>query len=209
MSYLHLSRSISSYISGKARVSAEQEEIINYAIEVLLLNLINTFFTLFIGWLFGVLLGTFTSLAVIAYFRQSAGGAHSSSALRCTIITVLVIPSIALLADRISNFDKFYLDTFSLISILVVFITILYLAPVGSASAPITSSKRRKKLKIFSVIGVFIILILIFYFRQRSDYSITNSILLSSLWVSFNLTKSGHNLMSLIDGLGKLTNKGV
>ncbi|MTI79420.1 MAG: accessory regulator AgrB [Firmicutes bacterium] len=198
LSYSSFSKNCASYLAKKKGVTADQEMILAYAVDVLVINTANLLATLLLGWILGVFYGTVASVITVAAFRHTSGGAHSKSPWRCAVVTILLFPLMAKLGQYIASLDHIYMTVFSLFSILVCVICIILWAPDDTPSAPIISSRRRKILKYLSLLNVAIISTIIIFID--SNYAIIKGCLsLSILWVSFILSKPGHNLMSIID----------
>lgn len=204
MSYLAFSRRWAGYLSRKTGLPAEQETVLAYVIEVLTLNLLNIFFTLFLGALLGVLPGTASCLVTAVLFRHSAGGAHSNSPWRCAAVTIAVFPMIALLGSYFSRFGQGIIDALSAGAFIAGLAAMILLAPVDSPSAPIISPLRKKKLKNISIAFVVVVTVAALWFSDSQwQYveTVQSCIALTLLWISFMLTGWGHKLMSFIDNI--------
>ncbi len=204
MSYLSFSRRWAGYLSRQTDLSTEQETVLTYIIEVLVLNFLNVFFTLLLGALLGVLPGTAACLVITALFRHAAGGAHSNSPLRCAAVTVAIFPLLALLGTYFSRMGQGAVDILSALSFGVGMTAMIMLAPVDSPAAPIISPIRRKKLKYISITFVVLMIVAAMWFRgSQWQYAemVRACVALALLWVSFMLTGWGHRLMSVIDGI--------
>jgi accessory gene regulator B len=202
MSYLSFSKRWAGFLAAKTNISPEQEIVLTYIIEVLVLNLGNLILTLLLALLLGVFPGTLACLITVALFRHTAGGAHSNSPWRCAVVTIAVFPLMALLAAHLSPLKQLYVDILIALSTITGFITISLLAPVDSPSAPIISPARRKKLKILSLLVMMLVTITLIILRQSTwvyAKEITLCLTFSVLWVSFILSKPGHRVMALID----------
>ncbi|MEW5953684.1 MAG: accessory gene regulator B family protein [Bacillota bacterium] len=202
MSYLSFSKRWAGYLATKTGLASEKEQILTYVIEVLFLNLANVILTLLLGLMLGVLPGTAACLLTVAIFRHTAGGAHSSSPLRCAMVTVMVFPCLALLASALAQVGQFYSDLLSGLAVFIGLMAIVLLAPVDSPAAPIISPLRRRRLKFLSILAIILVAALIAALRYSSlDYTaeIQLCLALSLLWVGFILSRPGHLLMMFID----------
>lgn len=207
MSHLSFSRRWAGYLSAKAGLPAEKEVILAYVIEVLIINIVNVLLTLLLGLLLGVLPGTVACLVAVALFRSFAGGAHSSSPWRCGAVTVLVFPLMALLAALLSQLKQPYVDLLAALAVLTGLVLVILKAPVDSPSAPIISPLRRRKLKYLSILAIVFVAAAIIFLRQSAWVyapEIQLCLIFSILWVSLILSKWGHRLMALIDGINLL-----
>jgi len=202
MSYLAFSKNAAKFLTEKAGLAPEKEVVLAYSIEMLALNLGNILFTLLLAALLGVLPGVLACLIAAFLFRHTAGGAHSNSPWRCAAVTIAVYPAMALLAVFLAQYGQTFTDVLAAVALLTGLIAIAVLAPVDSPAAPIISPHRRKKLKILSFV-VFTLITAAIVFLRQSDWhyapQIQLCLVLSVLWVSFMLGKTGHRVMCLID----------
>jgi accessory gene regulator B len=202
MSYYAISKNLAGFLTEKAGLAHEKEVVLTYAIEVLVIYLGNTLFTLLLAALLGVLPGVLSCLISVIMFRHTAGGAHSNSPWRCAAITITIYPAMALLAVFLSQLSATLIDALSAVALLAGLITIAVLAPVDSLAAPIISPYRRKKLKFLSLVVFAVITAAIIFYRQ-SDFVYASQVrvclTLTVLWVSFMLSKPGHSVMCLVD----------
>lgn len=204
VSYLKFSKSCAAYLSAQRTLSAEEEAVIAYTIEILTINSVNLLLTLLLGWLCGVLYGTVACLAVVVLFRHTAGGAHSRSPYRCAMVTIVLFPILALLAKQISLLNPLYSNGLAIIAIGTGIVEVSLLAPVDTPAAPIISPVRRKKLKNLSLFVVILIstIILLLWYSEWGIFSYLQQCLaLGILWSSFILSKWGHLFMCYIDNI--------
>lgn len=202
MSSLVFSRKWAAKLAKDHHLGEEKQAELAYAIEILVLTILNVMLTLNLGWALGVFWSTLACLLTIAAFRHNAGGGHSESPWRCALITMIVFPSLALAAGYVSTWQAFYTDLLSVISISLGFAFINIYAPVDNPKAPIVSSIRRKRLKKWALLIMALLAIIIIGLRFSSwgkASEIRLCLVLSVLWVSFNLTPLGHRLWCFID----------
>jgi len=202
MSNLNFSRKWAAYLADQHELSAEKEEVIRFAIEILALNIGNLVLTLTVGGLLGVFNGTLACIITVAAFRHTAGGAHSTSPWRCAAGTLVIFPSLALLARQAALLQAGYSELLAIAAIIVGFISVGLFAPVDTPVAPILSPLRRERLKVFAILTMVLVTVLIISLHKSSwngASEIQMCLVLSTLWASFNLTKAGHSLWVLID----------
>lgn len=192
------------FLTSQTGQNDETEAVLTYAIEVLAITVINIVLTLGLGWLLGVFFGTVASLLTAVLVRHTAGGAHSSSPIRCAIITVIIFPALALLAKQLAAFNPFIADLLCIIMVLISWFLIWRFSPVENENAPIISSKRRRSLRTLSFLAFIIVCICIAFIKQ-SVYTwaadVYISIALGLMWSTFNLSYPGHTLMLFLDGI--------
>ncbi|MTI83865.1 MAG: accessory regulator AgrB [Firmicutes bacterium] len=199
---LSFSKRWAGHLAKRTGQSDENEAVLAYVIEVLIINLLNITVILTLGFLFNVLPEIITCMVTIALLRFTAGGAHSNNPWRCAAVTAFVFLAIALIASYLSSVNIFYLDILSVLAILFCFFSVIRFAPVDSPSAPILSATRRKRLKYMSLLIIFLLTITIIFLQQTTwiyAREILAAMILCTLWGSFNLTGAGHRLMSFID----------
>lgn len=202
MSYMAVSRRWASYLSAKTGASREKEMVLAYVTDIIVINMLNLSAILLIGYLLGILPGTITILASLFLFRHTAGGAHSDSPWRCAAITISSTTLMSLGAVYVSQYSQIHIDIISLLSWLIGFTAIIILAPVDSPAAPIISQLRRKKLKIYSLL-VFLLTAATIILLRNSTWQLAKvvqaNLAFCLIWISFMMTKPGHELMILID----------
>jgi len=202
VSYFAISKNLAGFLTEKAGLAHEKESILAYAIEMTVITLGNTLFTLLLAALLGVLPGVLSCLVVVFLFRHTAGGAHSNSPWRCAAVTVTIYPAMALSAVYLAGLGAAFIDALSAVALLLGLSAIVVLAPVDSPSAPIISPYRRKKLKALSL-AVFTLTAAAVVCLRQSDWVYASQIrvclILTVLWISFMLGKPGHRLMCLVD----------
>lgn len=204
MSQIKFSKKWAARLGETHHLNEDKQAEIAYAIEILMLNLVNTILTLTLGWLMGVFWGTLTCLLTIAAFRHNAGGGHSESPWRCAMVTMIVFPLLALVSRYIATWQLCYCDLLSLLSVLAGFTFIFIYAPVEDPKAPIVSPQRRKKLKNLALVVMTILSLIIICLRFTHGYNtstIQMCLVLSILWVSFNLTPIGRKLWFFLDNI--------
>lgn len=204
MSHLAFSKNWARYLAINTGLSPEKETVITYAIEVLVITLCNALLTLLLGLLLGVLPVTAACLITVLILRHTAGGAHSNSPWRCTIITTLTFPLLALLATFLTRFNLIFSDVLSAFAIVTGLVAVIVLAPVDNPAAPIISPVRRKRLKILSLMAFVLIAALIAILGKVSwehAPAFRNGLSLSILWISFILSRTGHRIIAYADGI--------
>lgn len=206
MRFFEFSRIWAAHLAQLNNLDEDRQAEMAYAIQIIVITVIDAILTLAWGAILGVLYGTAFCLFTVAAFRHNAGGGHSQSPYRCALITMIVFPLLALTAHYIilNHFQYSYVLTAT--SIILGFTSILRYAPASNTKAPPLSSNRRNKLKIYALIIMFFLSLFILGLNQSSwDMAAEMGlcITLSILWVSFNLTKPANRLWQLIDNLGK------
>lgn len=192
------------FLTSQTGQNKETEDVLIYAIEILAITVINVVLTLGLGWLLGVFWGTLAGLLTAVLVRHTAGGAHSSSPIRCALITMVVFPALALLAKQLAAFNPFISDLLCIIIIFISLVLIWRFAPAENKAAPIISPQRRRSLRTLSFLAFVIVCICILIIRQSVQSwaaDVYVSVALGLMWSTFNLSYPGHSLMLFLDGI--------
>jgi len=200
-----INQRIASYLKNKLNLNSDQEEIIAFSLEVLTLTLANIILVVLAAWLAGSFRESLVTLAVISLYRSFAGGAHCNAAARCTLLSVLLIPSIGRLAIFLGGHaNTGLLIWLTVLSILFAVIAVSLLAPVDSPAKPITSPRHRKNLRILSFLFLTTVAAIQFILLKASPggaASTVTAVNISVFWQTFMLTKQGHGLINRYDQL--------
>lgn len=183
MSYSRFSTGIARGICRETKLGSEQEEIIAYAIENLMLGIGGFILVFIIGGLFHAVIPAFTAAVAGGLLRRFSGGAHSSTPQRCLVFGAITYGIVGVLAKYLSVYlegYKFILFTCLLVSLIVVS---LY-APVDCKAKPIRSADLRRKLKVGSVFCVVMMLVIVSFVHS---ISVTTAIALGALYQSITL----------------------
>ncbi|NLW24475.1 MAG: accessory gene regulator B family protein [Clostridia bacterium] len=166
MSIGKLSEKLGAYICQELNYNEKKEEIIIYAIETLLLSIVNIISILAIASIFDALLPAFIAVVFGGALRKVSGGAHFDSSLACLVFGTFVYTLIGVLSKKISiyGFDNVYL----FITVLFICLMIVaILAPVDSPAKPIHSKSFKKKLKTVSIVIVLISLVIVYFAKNN------------------------------------------
>lgn len=160
MIYAKISQVISNVIAKELNYDEEKKEIIAYSIEYLILQILGFVPIIFLGYIFNVLAAALTAAIFGGVLRKFSGGAHFNSPNICLLFGAIVYTAIGKIAVEINKMPGF---NFNFILILLIFsLLIVYrLAPVDSPAKPIHSKDFKRRLKLLSVVVVFISFILI------------------------------------------------
>jgi accessory gene regulator B len=196
-----IGNSIAKYLVEKTNSDEETRFVLAYAVDMLALNILNVVLAISVGWLLGVFWATILSCLIVFAYRHTAGGAHSESMYCCSVITILSFPVIAIAGKFLSQLLGGYILIFTCFSLLIGFLTMIYLAPAENAKAPIISEIRRKRLKILSLTITLVLLLSAMAMQWQLNYEMQTVISLSVLWVSFSINKIGFKAFKYIDML--------
>ncbi|WP_425804968.1 accessory gene regulator ArgB-like protein [Desulfitobacterium sp. Sab5] len=150
MDLAQISQEIANKITEDLNYSEDNKEIVAYAIETGLLNILGMTLIIFLGLLLNAPGPTILAALFGGTLRRLSGGAHFDTPLKCLIFGAIGYSAVGLLAKNLAlmGFTSF---TFTTIVLFVSLLLVLGLAPVDSQAKPIHSRSLRKKLKISSV----------------------------------------------------------
>lgn len=197
------SRTISQYLN----YDEEQKEVIAYGIFVFLHSIWSLVILFAIGYFLGILLPLFFLVMSASILRKFSGGAHCSSANRCTVAGILIYIPLGFLTDAFCRFRKPWVSFLYLFVCLVVITILLFrYCPVDSANKPIKKAEKRKQLRrnsfyflAFCWLAATILYIIGMAVSNQSLKMIGISITTGLLWQSFTLSPLGHRFMAFVD----------
>lgn len=151
-----ISLKIVDYIKkNNVEITEEKLEIIKYGFDCIFINL-NKFVLIFlISFILGLEFYTLIFFIGYGFIRSFASGIHFDSSLKCLISTFITVFTTLFISIHfnIPTYLKMLLFVFS-------FICILLYAPADTEYHPIVNPKKRKKLKILSLVSALVILLL-------------------------------------------------
>lgn len=163
-------------------VEEEDRQVYEYGLLTMILTVGKVILLLPIFILLGELSGYISFLLGFSYIRIYSGGVHSKSAIRCTVLSLLLI----LLSLKVSNYlflHKF--DLLPLLFMIVGTVLIFIYAPGKVRNRPITDSERQyfkkksRRIAIIELILIFVVTVLDYV--PYEVYVFTVSMLIQSL----------------------------
>lgn len=196
-----------------AHESGQDQEILLYSLNLIKSSLMGYSLLFLTSYIFGVWRYALTAAVTASVFRIFSGGAHATSAIRCSIIGLTVFTGFGAFAGKIV--DKGRLQAFLvylLILLLFSFITLYRYAPADTPSKPINSQAQKKTLRLTSFILLASYSVLVLYVSRTSAGNLyINYIAASSLglgWQMFTLTPWGYSFNHAFDSSLKNLMKG-
>jgi len=203
MSINSISQALSSRIAKELSLSDDRREIIQYGLVYLLSQLLTIVLLLIVAYALKITNEVIILALCSALLRKYSGGAHCSSPLRCSLLSIVTVLLLVLLSKCIYSLNPIIIIAFVvLINLLSVTIYFIY-APQDTPSKPIRNARKKKILKTKSVIiSIFMLLICtsLLYFNF-----IYTSILISlgSFNQALTLTKPGKVYVNFSDRILK------
>jgi accessory gene regulator B len=212
-----LAKSIAAAIGRHLEKSEEDVAVIAYGLIGILQLLAILVISLTIGLCFGFWAEVLTIFFSVGFLRRLTGGAHSRGLYNCLVYSVFFVCSFAAVCvfwlTRVS-FYRYILPTHILIY-LFGYVMIARKAPVAPPNKPCRTEEKRRRLRrgSFIVLTVFFILdtALLFFgvYLHRRLYTVGLSLAISVLWQIFMMTKAGHAMIYLVDGVFLQRHKGT
>lgn len=205
-----LANNISDRIAEKLGYDGEKRSVIAYGL-IAIFQMLSIFaITSVIGIVGKFWLESMVIFLAVGILRKSTGGAHSNTFQSCIILSIFSISFLGFLANHIFLFNfrrmAYYAVSFSLL-FLVCFWLVYRLAPVASPKKPIVKPEKIRRLRIGSIVTLAVYyavtLCLVFLsarFENPKLINIATSLMFAALWQVFTLTKTGHKVISQIDG---------
>ena len=156
----NISNKLTEIITNELNYSEDKKEIIAYAIENALLSVLGSFLIVLLGYAFNALMSAVFAAIFGGLLRRVSGGAHFNTPLKCMVFGSVSYGMIGVLVKQIIEYDltnKYIL----MLTLLVSFLLIVFLAPVDSESKPIHSGSLKLKLKISSMVFILVSFLLI------------------------------------------------
>ncbi|AGL01002.1 accessory gene regulator ArgB-like protein [Desulfoscipio gibsoniae] len=171
--------------------------VVAYGLEIIIEALIKIIAFILVPFALGILKPFLIAYFTAGILKLSSGGYHCSAYYRCLITTLLVFSAIAFLAIYLpQNIPAFEITVASLLIALVVFIK---LVPVDVPEKPIISAKRRKVLRILSMLKLIALFMVLVIYQPGHDVML--AICLSVLFHVFTLTMPGRGLLNWLDNI--------
>lgn len=205
-----LSKKIVSYVYKNTILEYEELEIIQYGSLITLLQTINIFTVVTIGFILKIPIQATTFYFIVCLLRKYSGGVHSTSPNTCIIIGTLISVLIPLFISKIyiNIININYIILLDIILIISCYYTILKLAPIDSIEKPIKDKNLRKRFKSKSIKTMIIntlctIILICIYIKYNHVFllDISQCIIYACLWQCYTLTKFGHKTISVLDNI--------
>lgn len=149
---------VSKKICNILEINDQQGAVIKYGITLILSNLVGIVGVLTVACLSGVFYPTLVVMVTLVLLRPAAGGAHCANSLSCNIFGIIFIPLLGYLVTMLArlpvSIQYIYLVAMTALAICGIAVN----APYFVQSKP-RAENRRKALKMYSIIMVFLLLV--------------------------------------------------
>ncbi|WP_407312586.1 accessory gene regulator ArgB-like protein [Desulfosporosinus sp. SB140] len=162
----NISNKLTYIITHELDYEEEKKEIIAYAIETVLLDILGTVIIVLLGYALNVLVPTVLVACFGCLLRKVSGGAHFGDPISCMVFGAIAYCAIGTIAGRLiaHDFSKAYLIFFLTVSMLIV----SFLSPVDSEAKPIHSQTFKLKLKVSSIAFVMVSLLIVGFSSNKT-----------------------------------------
>jgi len=191
------------YLQKKLNLTDENAEMAAFGFEVILTYILPMVAIILAGWLLNCLSLVLTASGVAAWLKLFAGGAHSSSMLRCSMMGAVVggvIGKLAAVAGPVLSTGQILI--FILITLAVSLGACWKLAPVKSKNRqnidPVRLKEMRNHAMMATITTGFVALTLaLFSGKTGAPYALATG--QAMLWQSFIMTSAGKNAIDFMD----------
>lgn len=212
-----LANRVANKLASELSYTEEQKLVLVYGLIAIFQTVLMTAIVL----LAGALLHAFIESAILCFavsiLRSYSGGAHASSIASCTIVGVVFCAGFGVAMSQMARLAI----PLAVLTVLggLVFVSAFYVAiqkaPVDSPNKPIRSESKKKKMKLATMVVLFLYLVvsavLLFNYSRSSVFvSALLSLLLSVVWQMGSLTTPGRVFLEGLDRLvyGRILLKG-
>lgn len=150
-----LSSRLADFLIENKIVEAEDKEIYIYGYEILISSAIGVALVLILGFLFNLVIETVIFLAEFILIRQSCGGYHANSYLKC-ILSFLSVFVLVILALNIFLVHYSYLIWIVLSAMCMS--VMMELSPIENINKPLTQKTKSRNRKISIVLSAVVII---------------------------------------------------
>ncbi len=150
-----LSSRLADFLIENKIVEAEDKEIYIYGYEILISSVIGVALVLILGFWFNLVIETVIFLAEFILIRQSCGGYHANSYLKC-ILSFLSVFVLVILALNIFLVHYSYLIWIVLSAMCMS--VMMELSPIENINKPLTQETRSRNRKISIVLSAVVII---------------------------------------------------
>lgn len=205
---LNLTGPVAAYLRRTLGLSAEDEELLRYGLQVVVYSVAGLASIGLAGWLVAALPTTLAAALAAGALRLFSGGAHSRSPLTCNLLGAAVaalVGKAAVVAASLVSLTTLFVVVLAAFAPTVA--TVWRLAPVDSPAKPIASPERRRKLRRLSLVALLTLAVgqlALLPWRPALALALGCGI----WWQAFTLTRAGHRFATILDNLLERGEKG-
>ncbi|ADL13431.1 accessory gene regulator ArgB-like protein [Acetohalobium arabaticum] len=207
MSYKQAIQTLSSYIAEELNLPDKKQDRIRFGLELLVSTLMSLSTSLILAKLLGIFNSVLFILFASAVLKSVSGGIHLKTPWECALFGALFFNILGLTAVvmKTSIYNNWVL--FLIISSLYIFISLLLWSPADVEEKPIKGDKKRKTLKMISVIlsSILLVLVAVSFFVYEEQFALFNiSVILGLLFQSSTISPAAYKLLEFYYQVRKL-----
>jgi accessory gene regulator B len=192
-----LSKRIAAWLARQLSIDRDTEEVYQYGLNLLLLNLLEVLLILLISYLLNTFYTTLIVLLVFTVFRGVGGGAHMSTPARCLLVGTVQIVVLGVIAAIPVN--KTILSFLLLGTLLFNFGVIIKWVPGGTEKKPLSEPTVRRRAKLISFIITFSWLTVTLGLVYTGNIRYVLAMILGSFSAMFLVTPTGYRFNAILD----------
>jgi accessory gene regulator B len=202
-----LSYSFANSLTKELNHTHEKKRVYYYGFQIVIGGIVKAILMVLLSLLLGIFQSTLTVLLFFAALRIVAGGYHMDNYTKCMVTSFGMFFLMGFLVKYTSSyFSLGILMALSGIAFLTALIVSIKWAPADTPYKPITKPKQIKKLKIMSVIVVFIWLVAdAILIKYKLNYYILAGCL-GILMAAFIVSPAGYGFFNFISGKSRKVN---
>ncbi|NLW06493.1 MAG: accessory gene regulator B family protein [Clostridia bacterium] len=180
-------QNLASYLASELKMPEEQQEVLAYGLELILLGLLGIAAVALGGYLVGAPLEALAALLASSLLRLPGGGWHLQSPLKCLIFTVLIFNIIGYFCKIVSQSANIHYIVLAII--LSGFFSLAvswFVAPVINPHKPLNSAKLKARLRRLAIaVALVVPLVLLFALGRWTALALAGAAGL--IWQSANM----------------------
>lgn len=192
-----LSKRIAAWLAREMSIDRDTEEIYQYGLNLLLLNLLEVLLIVLIAFFINTLNTTLVVLLVFTVFRCVGGGAHMSTPARCLLVGSLQIVVLGIIAAM--PIESWILQIMVVGTLIFNLTVTIKWVPGGTEKKPLNEPEVRRRSKIISLIITlsWLTVALIMIYTSNTQYIL--SIILGAFSAMFLVTPIGYRFNRILD----------
>ncbi|MEQ8173835.1 MAG: accessory gene regulator B family protein [Syntrophomonadaceae bacterium] len=192
-----LSKRIATWLARQLSIDRDTEEIYQYGLNLLLLNLLEVLLILLISFFLNTFYPTLIVLSVFSVFRGVGGGAHMSTPARCLLVgtvQIVVLGIIVAIPMKTTILPFLLFGT-----VLFILGVIIKWVPGGTEKKPLTEPAVRRRAKLISIIITFLWLAFALMLTYTGNTRYILAMILGAFNAMFLVTPIGYRFNAILD----------
>lgn len=200
MLYENIIHSITNYIADEIGADSKKKDRIRFGLEILISTFLSVVLSLGLAKILGLFKIVVVILLVNGLMKLIAGGIHLKTVGECALFSALVLNFMAYLVISLQKLIYNVWPLFLVISAFYIFISLLLWSPAEVEEKPIKGERKRKTLRIWSIIVSALLLTevgLSFYFFKDKFIIFNLSIIFGILFQVFTISPFAYKIIDI------------